>query len=103
MRSGMESLGKRNPLTYEHFADFIKAYKANNRTKVTDERWKAYTREQIAEKGDSLDLGLNYSNGNGKNAKPKEPARLVKDAVKELTLITKEMTAIAKELRRYAR
>ena len=103
MRSGMESLGKRNPLNYEHFAEFIKAYKANNRAKITNERWKAYTREQIAEKGDSLDLGLIYSNGNGKKAKSKEPAKLVKNAIKELNLITKEMSAIAKELKRYAR
>jgi type I restriction enzyme M protein len=102
MRSGMESLGKRNPLNYEHFTDFIKDYKATNRSKVIDERWKVYTREQIVEKGDTLDLGLLYSNGNGKKAKPKEPATLVKEAVKELSLITKEMTAIAKELKRHA-
>lgn len=44
-----------------------------------------------------------YSNGNGVEAKSKEPSKLVKDAVKELNLITKEMAAIAKELKRYAR
>ena len=40
------------------FADFIKAYKAEDRHKVQDERFSVFTRQQIAEKGNSLDLGL---------------------------------------------
>lgn len=103
MRSGLESLGKRNPLSYEHFKDFMKAYRANNRSKIADDRWKVYTREQILEKRDSLDLGLINSNGNGRKENQKEPTDLVKDALKQLNLLIKEMTTIAKELKRYAR
>lgn len=58
MRTNMPSFGKTNPLKAEHFQNFIKAYTAENRTKVEDERFSVFTREQIKEKNDSLDLGL---------------------------------------------
>ena len=58
LRTNMPSLGKTNPLTRQHFEDFINAYTAANRKIVQDERWSCFTREQIKEKNDSLDLGL---------------------------------------------
>lgn len=58
MRTNMPRFGKTNPLKEEHFDDFIKAYKAEDRAKVEDERFSVFTREQIKEKNDSLDLGL---------------------------------------------
>lgn len=58
LRTNMPSFGKRNPLTEEHFADFIEAYTAEDRHQVDDPRWSCYTREEIAAKGDTLDLGL---------------------------------------------
>lgn len=58
MRTNMPSFGKTTPLKHEHFEGFIKAYTAEDRTKVNDERWSVYSREQIQEKNNSLDLGL---------------------------------------------
>ncbi len=58
LRTNMPSFGKTNPLKREHFADFEKAYQASDRRKIKDERWNVFTRAQIAEKGNSLDLGL---------------------------------------------
>ena len=58
MRTNMPSFGKTNPLKAEHFESFIKAYTAEDRNKVEDERFSVFTREQIKEKNDSLDLGL---------------------------------------------
>ena len=58
LRTNMPSFGKTNPLKREHFADFEKAYEASDRRKIKDERWNVFTRAQIAEKGNSLDLGL---------------------------------------------
>ena len=46
----MPSFGKRNPLTEAHFGGFIKAYQAEDRSKVEDERWNVFTREEIAKK-----------------------------------------------------
>lgn len=54
----MPSFGKTNPLKPDHFDDFIKAYTAEDRSKVKDERWSVYTRQQIEERNNSLDLGL---------------------------------------------
>lgn len=58
LRTNMPSFGKTNPLKEEHFAGFEAAYTAADRRAVEDERWSVYTREQINEKGNTLDLGL---------------------------------------------
>lgn len=58
LRTNMENFGKTNVIKEEHFKDFIKAYTAEDRTKVEDERFSCFTREQIKNKNNSLDLGL---------------------------------------------
>lgn len=58
LRTNMPSFGKTNPLKMEHFAGFEAAFEAADRRAVQDERWNVFTREQIAAKGNSLDLGL---------------------------------------------
>ena len=58
LRTNMPSFGKTTPLKPEHFTEFESAYEAEERHAVRDERWSVFTREQIAEKGNSLDLGL---------------------------------------------
>lgn len=58
LRTNMPSFGKRNPLTRAHFDEFIAVYTADERTKVKDERWSVFTREEIRKKDDSLDIGL---------------------------------------------
>lgn len=58
LRTNMPSFGKTNPLKTEHFADFEAAFEAADRRAVQDERCSVFTRDQIAQKGNSLDLGL---------------------------------------------
>ena len=58
LRTNMPAFGKTSPLKTEHFADFEAAYEAPDRRTVQDERWSVFTREQIAQKGNSLNLGL---------------------------------------------
>lgn len=58
LRTNMPSFGKTNLLKKEDFANFEKACTAADRRTVKDGRWNCFTREQIAEKGNSLDLGL---------------------------------------------
>lgn len=58
LRTNMPSFGKKNPLKKEDFAQFEAAYTATDRKAVQDERWSVYTRDEIAQKGNSLDLGL---------------------------------------------
>lgn len=58
MRTNMQNFGKTNALKEEYFDDFIKAYTAENRTQIKDERFSCFSREQITKKNNSLDLGL---------------------------------------------
>lgn len=58
LRTNMPSFGKTNPLKKEDFTGFEAAYEAEERYAVQDERWHVFTRDEIAEKGNSLDLGL---------------------------------------------
>lgn len=58
LRTNMSSFGKRNQLTLSYFENFMQAYVAEDRSKIEDERWNKFTREDITKKDDSLDLGL---------------------------------------------
>lgn len=58
LRTNMPSFGKTNPLPESHFKEFEESFHLPKEEKLKLERWSAFTREQIAEKGDSLDLGL---------------------------------------------
>ena len=58
LRTNMLSFGKTNPLRQEHFADFERAFEADDRRAVVDERFNLFTREQITDKKNFLDLGL---------------------------------------------
>lgn len=58
LRTKMPSFGKRTPLKKEHFEGFETAYTATDRIGIEDERWTHFTREDIRDKGDTLDLGL---------------------------------------------
>ncbi|MDR2600191.1 MAG: type I restriction-modification system subunit M [Oscillospiraceae bacterium] len=98
LRTNMQSFGKTSPLMPKHFDDFVKAYNADDRSVVSDERWSKFTREQIGAKGDSLDIGLirddsiiDYDNlqdpiesGTEIAAKLEEAVDLINSVVKEL-------------------
>lgn len=58
LRTNMPSFGKTHPLAKDDFAGFEAAYQALDRAAVQDERWQKFTREEIAQKGNTLDLGL---------------------------------------------
>lgn len=58
LRTNMPKFGKTNTLKEKDFEGFIKAYRAEDRTKIDDERLSCFTREQILTKNNSLDLGL---------------------------------------------
>lgn len=115
MRTNMESLGKRNPLARKHFAEFVLAYTGGisiddvkakfdgvvnikKREKISDPHWRKYTREEIAAKSDSLDVGLIVDEGAGSNGGDMEPIDLAKSAQTELNAIMKELEIIIKEL-----
>lgn len=115
MRTNVPNYGKRTPFTEKAFEDFIKAYTGGigfdeveekydglvsdeKREKIKDERWNKITREKIAQKYDSLDLGLiaDSSVSNGEDLG--EPVEIAKEVLTEIQEITKQLNAMIKEL-----
>ncbi|WP_353094757.1 N-6 DNA methylase [Tissierella praeacuta] len=99
LRTNMKSFGKKNTLTEEHFNDFINAYTAEDRSKVNDERWSRFTREEIKVKGDSLDLGLIKDESLIDYEDLPDPIESAEDAVAKLEEATDLLMSIIRELR----
>ena len=98
LRTNMPSFGKKNPLKKEHFAAFETAYEAENRRDIQDERWSVFTREEIAAKGNSLDLGLIKDDSIISYEDLPDPAESAAQAAKDLQEAAKLLQEIADEL-----
>lgn len=99
LRTNMPSFGKTNQLKTEHFAEFEKAYEAEERHAVQDERWSVFTRKQIAEKGNSLDLGLIRDDSVLDYNDLPDPAESAEEAVANLEEAVDLLMSAVKELR----
>jgi len=99
LRTNMQSFGKTNMLTREHFNDFVAAYTAEDRNTITDNRFAKFTRSEIAAKNDSLDLGLIADDKLADNDNMPEPIDLANEAKAELLLIMKNLDEMIKELK----
>lgn len=99
LRTNMPSFGKTNPLKTEHFAAFEAAYEAADRRTVRDERWSVFTREEIAEKGNSLDLGLIKDDSIIDYDDLPDPAESAASAAEQLEEAAKLLREVAAELR----
>ncbi|MDR9792060.1 N-6 DNA methylase [Aeribacillus pallidus] len=99
LRTNMPSFGKRNPLTKEHFEGFIKAYTAEDRSQVKDERWNVFTREEIAKKGDSLDIGLIADESLSVYENLPDPIESAEEAVEKLELAISLLNEVIAELK----
>jgi type I restriction enzyme M protein len=108
LRTNAPSYGKRTPFTRQAFADFALAYtggiglpdlataydgtvSADRRAAVTDTRWSYLTREQIAQRGDSLDLGLVADETLATAAHADDPRDLARAAADELQAMHLEL------------
>jgi type I restriction enzyme M protein len=111
MRTGAPAFGKRTQFTREAFADFVFAYTAgvtirnvkekyngiiDNKKRLTikDRRWSSYSREYIADKNDSLDIGLISEAAINGISEAFEPIDIVKEALQEMKLIEIELTKL---------
>ena len=99
LRTNMPSFGKTNPLKKEHFADFEAAFNAENRNAVQDERWNVFTREQIAEKGNSLDLGLIRDDSIVDYADLPDPIESGEEAIAQLEEAVDLLQSVVNELK----
>ena len=101
LRTNMPSFGKKNPLKESHFDEFVKAYTAEDREKVEDERWNKFTREQIKEKNDNLDLGLIKDDSILDYEELPDPIESAEEAVEKLEEATDLLMSVIKELRAF--
>ncbi|ALX48522.1 N-6 DNA methylase [Lentibacillus amyloliquefaciens] len=99
MRTNMPSFGKRTPLTEKHFDDFVKAYQAEDRSKVDDERWNHFTRDDIRKKDDSLDIGLIADESLTMYENLPDPIESAEDAVEKLQKATSLLNDVIDELK----
>lgn len=116
MRTNVPAYGKRTPFMEEAFRDFIYAYTGGisadkvvedfdgtinhkRRTAIKDERWQCITRKTIAEKGDSLDLGLIADSNLQDSATLGTPEDIIREAKDELTTILSQLDLMLKELK----
>lgn len=99
LRTNMTNFGKTNPLKESHFDEFVKAYTAEDREKVEDERWNKFTREQIREKNDNLDLGLIKDDSILDYEDLPDPIESAEEAVAKLEEATDLLMSVIKELR----
>ena len=100
LRTNMPSFGKTNQLKKEHFEGFIKAYEAADRTKIKDERWNCFTREQIAAKGNSLDLGLIRDESILDYDDLPDPIESAEDAIDQLEMAADLIRDVVRELKK---
>ena len=116
MRTNAPAYGKRTPFTEDAFKDFIYAYTGGisadkvvedfngtidhkKRASIKDERWQCITRKTIAEKSDSLDLGLIADNSLQDSTTLGEPEDIIREAKDELTAILSQLDLMLKELK----
>ena len=95
----MPSFGKTNPLKAEHVAGFEAAYEAEDRRAIQDERWNVFSREQIAAKGNSLDLGLIRDDSVVDYADLPDPVESGEEAIAELEEAVDLLQSVVNELK----
>ncbi|MED4740559.1 N-6 DNA methylase [Bacillus subtilis] len=99
LRTNMTSFGKRNQLTMAHFEHFMKAYVAEDRSKVEDERWNKFSREEIAKKNDSLDIGLIADESLSSYENLPDPIESAEEAIAKLQQAMDLLGEVVEELR----
>ncbi len=100
LRTNMPSFGKTNPMKEEDFEAFKKAYVANDRRTVNDERWSVFTRKQIDEEKDhSLDLGLIRDNSVLDYKDLPDPIESGEECVEQLEEAVDLLKSVVKELK----
>ncbi|WP_099302789.1 class I SAM-dependent DNA methyltransferase [Bacillus sp. Marseille-P3800] len=99
LRTNMPSFGKRNQLTMAHFEEFMKAYVAENRQNIQDARWNNFSREDIAKKNDSLDIGLIADESLSSYDNLPDPIESAEEAIAKLQQAMELLGEVVEELR----
>jgi type I restriction enzyme M protein len=99
LRTNMPSFGKRTPLTEKHFEDFVKAYEAEDRSSIKDERFNVFTCEEIQKKDNSLDIGLIADESLSAYENLPDPIESAEDVIGKLGKAVGLLNEVVSELR----
>ena len=101
MRTNMPAFGKRTPLTKEHFADFGKAFgddpygKSRRRDLGETGRFRAFTRAEIDQRGDNLDISWLRDDSVDHGDDLAEPEVIAAEIMENLRLAVAEMESLS--------
>ena len=108
LRANMPSFGKRTPLEPAHFSEFIEVFgndphgNPENLAKRSDEdvkgRFRKFSREWIAERGDSLDISWLQDESNEAIEDLPEPNILAKEVIEKLEIAIEKLNDVLLEL-----
>src|SRR6202030_4526886 len=105
LRANMPAFGKTSPIMAEHFAEFEAAYGADPNAQaprtdqVADARFRRFTRDEIAARGDNLDIAwLRDTSGDPEDALT-EPEELIAAIQLHLQNALGEIEEIGEELK----
>lgn len=104
MRTNAPSFGKRTPLTHAHFDDFEKAFgndplgKAKRKDQGEHGKFRKFTREDVAKRGDNLDVTWLKDDSVTDHADLPEPEVIAAEIVAQLQTALEEMQALQEEL-----
>ena len=100
LRTNMPSFGVRTPLTHSHFEDFENAYgkRPDGSSQRTDQgetgRFSCFTREQIAARGDNLDISWLKDDDVGGVDELPDPEEIASQIRERLSTALEEMDAL---------
>jgi type I restriction enzyme M protein len=104
MRANMPAFGKTRPLTVEHFADFEACFgndplgKGIRADQGKEGRWCRFTRQQIAERNDNLDLSWLRDDSGDPEDGLTEPAEIAAAIMGHLRAALDEIVALTEEV-----
>jgi len=100
LRTNMPSFGKRTPLTFEHFAEFMACYgdNPNGTAPRTDQgetgRWRCFSREFITQRGENLDISWLRDESLQSADDLPEPEEIAATIMEKLQIAMTEMEAL---------
>jgi type I restriction enzyme M protein len=104
MRTNMPSFGKRTPLTHDHFKDFETLYgddpngKSPRKDQGEQGRWRCFTREEIAKRGENLDISWLKEQSSQDTHGESAPSEILEQMLLLLRSATDELEALKDEL-----